>query len=168
MEAKAQQLELNEDKVNEWEILLEFMFSGKVKKNKLSFPESNTADQQLQSCMGFIEYTDKYNLGGACMAIHDSLMECLEVLVENDTIDKYLKGSDIGLVFRAAPEESQIRKLIVQAAMACASSRFKDQEKRCDGFAAEVLAQLRGGEHHTTWSNPLMDEIPGTAIANRI
>ena len=159
-EGQTQKLTLEEDNVDHWEILLEFMYSGKVETTAVDFGE--LPDQNhIRQCINFIEYTDKYGLGGASLAVHDCLRRSLRkeypISSRMHLLATFiLKTGLIELVFRVAPPGSKLRTLVARAALASGIDRFKKQESEVHGYPAELLVQLRIGPNDLDyWKNPL-------------
>jgi len=153
-EAQTQTLTLEEDLIAHWEILLEFIYSGKVATNAVNFEVPIGSDiLKVDKCMDFMEYADKYDLGGASIAVHDCLQQSFKPQRGYKPI---FPDGLIELVFRVVPPGSQLRALVTKAALNHDIHKFKKQEVEVHGYAAEVLAQLRiGPQDQTDWIPPL-------------
>ncbi len=61
-EAKTQRLELLEDKIGDFEILLEFMLGGSI-TNGLAPAKEAALEETIGNYIDFIKYADKYDMG---------------------------------------------------------------------------------------------------------
>ena len=120
------------------------MFSGEsVSPDALNISQS--CQSGLQRCMSFIEYPDKYGMSGASTAVYHALQD-----IPPRTY-KYSSGAAIGLVhietiFNHTPPHSLLSLLIAETALSTAGitgSTFRRQERECEGFALELLRQIR-------------------------
>jgi hypothetical protein len=166
-EAKTQKLELPEDKVEDFEILLEYMLRGTITECILFTQKQG---QPIQRCMNFLEYADRYSVREAYNAVHEPLKKILEdaAALHDEGLFKgifrTITPSDIELVFRVAPKDSPLRSLVTKGALAAMGSfksdAFKKQEQEVDGFAAELLFQIRICVRFSTkWENPLTRKV---------
>jgi hypothetical protein len=114
-QGQIQKLTSEKDKVEHFEILLEYMISGGViLKDSLNIKEIGKGG--LKKCMEFIEYTDKYGMGDASSAVHDTFQKILH------TTKTYYAGtsiqpSHVETVFRVAAPGNPLRSLIAKAAL---------------------------------------------------
>lgn len=122
IEGQTQKLTLDEDKVEDFEILLEYMISGGIiSKDAVSVKE--TGQLGLKRCMEFIQYTDKYGMGDASSAVYDTLQKVLPTtLINMDGIYGGAQGagiqpSHVETVFRVTTSGSPLRMMILQAAL---------------------------------------------------
>ena len=139
-EGQTQKLELPEDRVEFFEIMIEFMLHGKV-ENVGSIHEFNlnsTATEDKNEFIEFIKYNDKYGLGEISEAAEQEFSELL--------VDK-VDVSDIEVVFGALPAGSPLRTMLVHEIFVSNTfedtQKFRSQEHSIPGYAAEVLDYLR-------------------------
>jgi hypothetical protein len=101
--------------------------------------------QQLQYYIDFIEYAGKYNLLGAFKMISGELKNLLESSFRGSWVDTPLQPKHIETVFRVLPEGHELRGLIALIALkfGLIQGFYAVQEKTVEGFAAEMLNQLR-------------------------
>lgn len=165
-EGESQKLTLPEDNIADFEVLLEYMLRGSV-----SYPIVVTEEgaEAVKRCMDFLEYADKYNLGGACDAAHDALKRALTEPhypsigwggnASVPTIDE----ANIELVYRIALPDSKLRTLAAQAALSTKGFQhifeFEKQIDEVPGFASQLIKQMveslitRAGSN--IWEDPL-------------
>jgi hypothetical protein len=102
--------------------------------------------------MEFIQYTDKYGMGDASSVVYDALRKVLRTTLFNmDSIYGRAQGikiqpSHVETVFRVTTSGTPLRMMILQAALSTAGmtgNKFERLERECEGFAAELLAQMR-------------------------
>jgi hypothetical protein len=163
VEGQTQKLELPEDNVEYFEFLLEYMLRGK-------FPDT----PPVACCDGFttyrwlefLQYADKYDFGDVSGVVFERLKKRLSWLASSGRLKGYheVDAQCIEVVFTAAPAGSLLRALIVQAALSDKGvdglKVFAKQEERLEGYAAELLKQIRssrisGGK----WTDPLTKKI---------
>jgi hypothetical protein len=142
-EGQTQQLELFEDRVEFFEIMIEFMLHGKV-ENVRSFHKFNlnsTAMEDKKEFIEFIKYNDKYGLGEISNEAQQEFSKALGYLVTKVDV------SDIEVVFGALPAGSPLRTLLVRKIHLSNTfedtQKFRSQEHSIPGYAAEVLDYLR-------------------------
>lgn len=139
-ERKTQKLKLPEDKVEDFEVLLEYMLRRIITKG-LTVTEKR--DLGIWRCTDFLEYADKYDMDEASTAIYEPLKEFLE----HKTSPQQITPTDIEAVFRVALKDCPLRTLIARGALVVMggfrSDAFKKQEREVDGFAVELLDQIR-------------------------
>jgi hypothetical protein len=140
---QTQELELFEDRVEFFKIMIEFMLHGKV-ENVGSLHEFNlnlTAMEDKKEFIEFIKYNDKYGLGEIS---NEAQQEFSELLGYSGT---RVNVSDIEVVFSALPAGSPLRTLLVRKIYSSNTfediQKFRSQEHSIPGYAAEVLDCLR-------------------------
>jgi hypothetical protein len=142
-EGQTQKLELLEDRVEFFEIMIEFMLHGKVENvgSLHKFNLNSTVMEDKNEFIEFIKYNDKYGLG----EISDEAQQEFSKLLGYSTAK--VDVSDIEVVFGALPAGSPLRTLLVHKILL--SNTFKDtqkfrfQEHSIPGYAAEVLDYVR-------------------------
>jgi hypothetical protein len=116
-------LDLPEDRVNDFEVLLEYMLRGQVSG---CFEVQETGGAAVQRCIDFLEYADKYELGAAtCDVVYEPLKKALSTpavksLPRPDPSKRRtndITEGDIELVYRISPADSPLRTLVAQAAL---------------------------------------------------
>ena len=138
-EAAEQKLTLPEDRVEGFDVILDYMLTGHI-PTTFEVKESDKAG--LEKCISFTEYADKYSIAEAGMVVYDILIEILQ------SCDVILRSNHIKTVFRTFPEKHAMRKLIAKAALNTGFSgkaTYNKSELEVDGFAREMLRHLR---HH--------------------
>jgi hypothetical protein len=151
-EAEEQKLYLDEDKVEDFEILLEYVLCGQVTTQIRN--EYQTSTSYLK-CFEFIAYADKYGLGEAGIAVHDALRDLLQW-------DPHpLRPEHIELVFRATSKHHPIRDLIAKTALkrVVENSTLKKLADEHDAFAADILRMLLAASTKQAVKNPLEQAI---------
>lgn len=159
IEAQSQKLDLPEDKVDDFEVLLEFMLRGTLAG---SLQVQETGGQAIRRCIEFLEYADKYDLGAAtCEAVYEPLKKALldpykgKVTKAPRTVIKpvviprpgVIIPDDIRTVYRIAGPESPLRTLVTQGALSAYGVKecvvhYKNPIAEIPGFAADLLAQI--------------------------
>jgi len=155
-EAKSQRLQLPEDRVDDFEILLEYMLRGQLSG---SLVVNETGGEIIKRCMDFLEYADKYELATAtCEAVLEPLKKVLaepHVCARTTWIkrlmvtkrENYIMPDDIQTIYRIAPVNSPLRILVAQGALSAAGIkgchiRFQKQISDCPDFAADLVGQI--------------------------
>lgn len=163
IESQTQRIDLDQDNIEYFNILVEYMSTGMVMCNALYVFRDGPAG--MQECMNFLDYVDKYGMGDAAFAVQDSLERVIRSLYT------YCNGYKLGVrvqpchvetVFRVTPPGHPLRTLITKAAMSTAGMTgafFHQQEQEVDGFAAALLTQMRNtmvasGQGMLRWPDP--------------
>ncbi len=97
----------------------------------------------INKCMEFIQYTHKYDLGAISTELVYNLLRESYFIPGTPGM---LKGEHIELVFAAVPKGNRLRRLMAVVALEQkieTHDKFAVQERQVDGFAAEVLDQIR-------------------------
>jgi hypothetical protein len=118
---------LDDDRVEYFEILLEYMISGSV-ASKDAFNIIEPGQIGLKRCLVFIEYSDKYGMGDASSAVHDSLEKVLpttKVSKFSNPVRILIQPCDVEVVFKVTPSGSSLRVLITKAALSTNGLRGK-------------------------------------------
>lgn len=140
-EAKEQKLILPEDRPEDFQLLLDYIFiNGEGPLEPKGDPK-----QQMKYCMEFVEYAGKYDLIGAIQVVLGALKRLLEACFRGIKVDMLLQPQHIGTVFRVLPEGHELRGLVavISLKFGLVDGLYEPQEKTVDGFAAEMLNQLR-------------------------
>ncbi|KAF8864066.1 hypothetical protein BDZ45DRAFT_52420 [Acephala macrosclerotiorum] len=173
-DAQIQQLELPEDKVEDFDIILEYLLHGRVTSEAKI---RSVGQNGLSECMNFIIYVDKYNLGEVSAAVMEPLKKVLTTKFFTGNLEV---GSDIALddgrpkieeqhietVFKFTPSNSPVRTLIAQAAVSCAGMKkcaftYQKQIAEVPGFALELLRQIERTMGAHEWKDPLTGQRRG-------
>lgn len=159
-EGQTQRLELPEDKVDDFEVLLEYMLHGTVG----TLVVRKTCGQAIKRCMEVLEYADKYNLAETGDAVYDPLKAALtDIATPNHGFyappyhPYEITSSDAETVFRIAPPGTRLRELLVQGVISTRKSsalELRKWETEIAGYAEEMLRQLRRGLSTTLYSDP--------------
>lgn len=128
-------LNLRDDPVEYFELILDYMMSGKIATDAVKASAINHA-------MIFMQYANKYELPGACDAVHDEmkikLADNVVVAISEDVIQSF---------FQMTVPGSPLRTLIVQAALSYkglqAVQDYSNLESTVEGYANELLFQIR-------------------------
>jgi hypothetical protein len=117
--------------------------------------------------MNFIRYADKYNLAEAAEVVYEPLKEALQQSAREGKPIKLIckprapriSPSDIELIFGVMPAGSRLRSLAAQGALSFTGMQagYLKQEREVDGFAAELLVQIRASvKTDTKWTDPIV------------
>jgi len=117
--------------------------------------------------MNFIRYADKFNLAEAAEVVYEPLKEALQHSYgEGKPIKLICKPraprispSDVELIFGVMPAGSRLRSLAAQGALSYTGMQagYVKQETEVDGFAAELLVQIRASiKNDTKWTDPIV------------
>jgi hypothetical protein len=133
-------IDLPNDKTEDWEVLYEFIIRGGLYDGPLEC--TGTGREVLQRCMAFLEYASHHDMSAiACELIY---LPMKGVFTAGQIV---LEGADIEIVFKHSSWGSAIRVLIAQAACQASGIKsgemFSKQESEVQGFALEVLKQVR-------------------------
>ncbi|KAH7360637.1 hypothetical protein BKA65DRAFT_391264, partial [Rhexocercosporidium sp. MPI-PUGE-AT-0058] len=148
-EGKDQKLELLEDSVEDFEILLEYMLHG-------SFPDAidgraaKPIGAFVTTYMAAIAYADKFAMGETfCELLHDKIVTAVTTNVVISCSNMRVSPAHIELVFRLTQAGSPLRTLLAKVVLSYTGLRgvkylaFKDVEKEIPDFALEMLQQIR-------------------------
>jgi len=140
-EAKEQKLILPEDRPEDFQLLLDYIF---INGEGPLEPEGDPK-QQMKYCMELVEYAGKYDLIGALQIVLGALKRLLEACFRGIKADMLLQPQHIETVFRVLPEGHELRGLVavISLKFGLVDGFYELQEKTVDGFAAEILNQLR-------------------------
>ena len=150
-EARTQTLELPKDDINHFELLFERIMSGSFSGNS----KESVKTWNVEECISFIQYTLKYGLGDVGGYL---ICNRMQILYGKDCP---LEPGVIELVFKAVPPGYELRSVIAQAAICqdgvCGHGigKYREQEENVDGFAQEVLLQLRQHMFSWKWYSPV-------------
>lgn len=176
-EAHEQKLELPEEKIEDFDIFLEFILRGTIAVK----PGLRGAEETISQCLDFLKFADKYQLGDVSEAIFKPLFDALwfytaeiklprasrtdnlsapwQTLGSDPPLVVFkrpngLERKDIELVFTTCPERSSIRTLVVQALLSVAGGlsglhKLQEYGDSIEGFAAEVMFVIGNGLRDT-------------------
>jgi hypothetical protein len=137
-EAKEKKLVLTEDRVEHFQHILDYMFRNG------GDPINIKGDWKLKMnyYMEFIEYIGKYDLLGAFQMVSDDLNV---IIGEANKLSMRLDPAHIEVVFRVFPDGHPLRASVTMMAVrhGFVEGFYTTQEKMVNGFAAEILTQLR-------------------------
>lgn len=149
-EGESQKLELPEDEVADFELLIEHLLTGSISMETI---KATTKSWNLERCIGFLSYTDKYLLGEVASNV---IMDSTKSFLANRS--QALKSSQIEVVFRALPAQHPLRVMMVRAAISKGLEPHRYPELELEGFAAEVLEQQREMGQTWSWFDPAQSE----------
>lgn len=161
IEGQTQKLTLPEDRVEDFDLLLEYMLHGKI-TNKVSI--KNTDAEGLDECVRFIEYFDKYNLSEAAVVIIEPLQQIIKPGYAQAKVSVAIEPSHIERVFQATTSGSILRSLFTQAALSYkglqGSGAYQKQVDQIPEFAAEMLRQIRTClPKNAQWTDPITHSV---------
>lgn len=154
-EGQTQKLEILEDRVEFFELLLEYMYHGNITpgissdknwevvqtKQDASWGLEWDVDLTVRKCIDFIAYANFYDLGPAGMAVYETLKKSFENRAQ-------LKVDHIETIFHLTPPNPKLRSLITSVALCQqgpTGQGLKHLESELEGFAQEMLYQIRAG-----------------------
>ncbi|RFU31004.1 hypothetical protein B7463_g5323, partial [Scytalidium lignicola] len=160
IESQTQSIELRDDKVEHFEMLMEFWLKGSMDDWFKAHP---TKKKPVAQCIEFLAFADKYGF---------DVVEAMEAPLTN-AIGKSdpsrpnkkinhaeeIRGCDIELVYRMTSVGSPLRRLIVEAVLSARGIRnsriFHHQEIEVHGFAADMLDLIREQVNTIKWTDPV-------------
>lgn len=158
-EAVEQKLELPEDNIDDFEILIEFMLSGCRPNIKA------VSGEPINVCMDFIAYADKYARGGIfCELLYGKLeVNLAESAIISLVYLGRFKPSHVELVLRVTKAGSPLRTLVVRDVLSSKGlmgmKKLKRLERETPEFAYEMLQQIRKSiQPGSTWADQLSDK----------
>lgn len=154
-EGQTQKLDLPEDKVFHFDILIEYMSRGNP---SLVVNAAGNKAFIIRQCMDFIQYAGKYDLWEATSAVYEPLNKAFLQWGPRSKGQLPITGLDIETVFRVVPAGHSLRTLIAAAALSfggISSSPFRAQEEKVEGFAAEMLRQFRNNVTAAQFTCPI-------------
>ncbi len=168
VEGRTQRIDLDQDNIDYFMVLGEYMTTGFVLANALYIARDGPAGMQV--CMEFLDYVDKYGMGDAAFAVQESLervISSLYTFCNGYKLGVRIQPCNVETVFRVTPAGHPLRSLITKAALSTAGMTgfmFLQQEKDVDGFAAELLKQTRiamvaSGQGILRWMDPFTGSI---------
>jgi hypothetical protein len=169
VEGRTQKIDLDQDNIEYFNILVEYMSSGFVMCNALHVFRDGPAG--MQECMNFLDYVDKYGMGDAAFAVYESLEKVISSLYtfcNGFKLGVRIQPCHVETVFRVTPPGHPLRSLIAKAALSTAGltgATFFQQEREVEGFAAELLTQTRqatvgaSGQGMLRWMDPFTGAI---------
>ncbi|TGO69604.1 hypothetical protein BOTNAR_0009g00510 [Botryotinia narcissicola] len=144
-ESQTQTMELPEDTVGDFEVLVEYVFHHGV-GDKLSISEDGR--HAAKRCISFLKYADQYDLGDVSTLVCDALRPAL---IEGGA--SAFEPSLIEVVFSLTKHGNCLRELIADAALSFQGeelsaypefrkANFKKQEFEVEGFAVALYRQI--------------------------
>lgn len=107
---------------------------------------SQSYQSGLQRCMSFIEYPDKHGMSGARMTLFKIFSPEPTNIHREPRLDLSTSRQPSTTLLNYTPPHSLLPLLIAKAALSTAGitgSTFRKQERECEGFASELLRQIR-------------------------
>ncbi|KAH7418318.1 hypothetical protein BKA64DRAFT_635451 [Cadophora sp. MPI-SDFR-AT-0126] len=167
-DAEEQKLELLEDKIEDFEILLEFMLHG-------STPDAldlrGAKEGLFTTCMAVILYADKFAMGELiCEHLRDRMKAGLKRLAGGPFKPTRVTPDHIELVCRLTRDGSPVRTLLAQEVLSysgvsyCLDQAFHALKKANPGFAYEMLRQLRMSIRNISWIDPISGRVRKEAM----
>lgn len=163
MEAQTQTIELPDDKVEHFEILMEYWLKGSMDD---WFKSHAVRKKPVGQCMDFLTFADKYGFDVA-EAMEAPLASALGK-GDNGRLNKKtnpaeeVRGCDVELVYRTTTTGSKLRRLVAEAVLSAQGFRnsraFREQEIEVHGFAADLLDILREQTNTLKWTDPITQE----------
>ncbi|CCD47949.1 hypothetical protein ACHAPC_008006 [Botrytis cinerea] len=146
IEVQTQIMELPEDDVENFEILVDYIFHHSV-VDKLSI--SKNGPHVAERCISFLKYADLYDLGDVSTLVYDALRSALI-----DGGPSAFKSSFIEVVFSLTKDGSCLRALMADAALSFQGEyleshpnsvkiSFAKQEAEVEGFGLALYRQLK-------------------------
>ncbi|KAF5871314.1 uncharacterized protein Bfra_007830 [Botrytis fragariae] len=146
MEGQTQIIELPEDTVEDFEVLVEYIFHHSV-GDKLSI--SKNGRNAAERCISFLKYADLYDLGDISTLIY---YELRSALIEGGP--SAFKSSFIEVVFSLTKDGNCLRALMADAALSFQGEHlgrfpnsvkigFEKQEAEVEGFGLAIYRQLK-------------------------
>lgn len=168
IEGRTQRIDLDQDNLDYFHVLVEYMSSGFIMANALIVYQDGPAG--MQACMDFLDYVDKYGMGDAAFAVQESLERVicsLYTFCNGYKLGVRIQPCNVETVFRVTPPGHPLRSLITKAALSTAGmtgAMFEKQENEVEGFAAELLKQTRmamlaSGQGMLGWMDPFTGSI---------
>ncbi|KAE8448423.1 hypothetical protein EG329_009488 [Mollisiaceae sp. DMI_Dod_QoI] len=114
-EGQTQKLELPEDTVEDFDILLEYMTHTTVSSSAKVV--SAIEEDAFDHCIAFLQYIDKYDMKEVTIAVHDSMEKIIKNRPSNRRGAKLATGNNIEIVFSTTSPCSLLRDLIVNTAL---------------------------------------------------
>jgi hypothetical protein len=154
MEAKTQELNLDSDNVEWFEVLLEYMLFGRA----TTPPSLSTCHPSitLDVCLDFLEYADKYNLGSVCDVVYDPLRAAFTSRFHTPNP---ISIDQADRIFRIAPKGSRIRPLVAEAIISSKGIQgvkaHIEKYSKIEGLEGELLGQILGKMTSYVWTDSL-------------
>ncbi|CZT12546.1 uncharacterized protein RAG0_16340 [Rhynchosporium agropyri] len=145
-------IRLPKDSTADFEALIDFMIKGTLQD---ALAVDRWGDLAIERCVSFVVYAKKYDLG----PVDDIVYDLLKAALMSDG-DECLRGHHIERIFNSTSIESKLRVLITQGALSFGGistgpiAVYRKQENQVQGFAAELLRQVRLASLSTSWLDP--------------
>ena len=165
-------MELSEDKVEDFEVLIEWMITGTVSEKTIhrrTFDSGKSWSEDWDDTMDLIQYGDKYGIGHAGGPI--ALYIIGQHWKSQSQANIEIKPSHIALVFRVFEQRHLLHKEFAKEVLSqCIDGTsshtdtglcgdFKEEEKNVPGYAAEILSLLRGALLEVKLRDPLTKTV---------
>ncbi|EKD13571.1 hypothetical protein MBM_08289 [Drepanopeziza brunnea f. sp. 'multigermtubi' MB_m1] len=142
------ELELPDDKPEDFWMLIEFMLRGAVSDKFLmrkAGDDENVLKATVSECMDFLEYADKYSMTYAAEILITEPLKAALPLLKNLGVTG-ITDTYVELVYRATRHDSALRRLVVEnivSSLGATTLEFAKQEEQIPAFALEMLNQIR-------------------------
>ncbi|KAF7932397.1 hypothetical protein EAE99_003637 [Botrytis elliptica] len=154
IEGQTQTMELPEDTVKDFEVLVEYVFHHGV-GDKLSILKHGR--HAAEHCISFLKYADKYDLGDVSTLVYDALRTAL---IEGGA--SAFEPSFIEVVFSLTEDGNCLRALMADAALSFQGDtlgkspnffviNFEKQEAEVEGFKSALYRQLKKSVSSGYW-----------------
>lgn len=137
-EAREGKLIMREESIEHFELLLEYVLSGKT---PTGFKASKHDAMSLDRCIRYIEFCERYDVSEAGLAVYDTLVKVLK-----NSGSTLLNLGHVETIFRVYPEYHRFRALIAKAVINGTfngNSALADQAGIVMGFREEMQKQSR-------------------------
>ncbi|KAH8815744.1 hypothetical protein F5884DRAFT_191775 [Xylogone sp. PMI_703] len=159
-ESQTQSIELPDDRVEHFELLLEYWLKGSMDDWFKAHPSKK---KPVIQCMDFLAFADKYGFEvvEAMEAPLTSALGKSDAARSNKKVNhaEEVRASDIELVYRMTSVGSPLRRLMAEAALSAKGFRnsrfFQKQEIDVPGFAADLLDVFREQVNTVKWTDPI-------------
>ncbi|TGO87130.1 hypothetical protein BPOR_0248g00040 [Botrytis porri] len=162
IEDQTQTMELPEDTVEDFEVLVEYVFHHGV-GDKLSI--SKHGQHAAEHCISFLKYADKYDLGYVSTLVYGALRPALI-----DGGASAFNSSFIEVVFSLTEDGNCLRELMADAALSFQGEtlgnyrksvkiNFEKQEAEVEGFTSALYRQLKQSGVSCRYNAPFYPKI---------
>ncbi|KAF4637887.1 hypothetical protein G7Y89_g192 [Cudoniella acicularis] len=163
VEGKIQKLELPKDKIEDFEILVEYMLRG---GGGLTFTTTKVDHAAYNECVEFVTYADKYGLGDAAAVICEPLRKFAISVSASYYRQSFIEASHIELIYRTTSPGNPLRPLFAELVLSCFGfdgiKVFSKQEDEVDGYAQNLLKAIhtsRKPKQTVQWTDPFTDSV---------
>lgn len=155
IEGQTQKLELLEDKVKDFDLLLEYMLHRGLVTSELEVT-SGSFQSPMKHCMDFIKYASKYNMEEVVAVVYEPLKRTLK---DENWLNIAITGDQIETVFRLTPAASPLRTLLTQAVLSRVGFkgllRYTKQIDEVHGFGTALFKVMQKALNKCEWTDPI-------------